>query len=166
MSDPTTLLSPAELLAHWQGHRDLTRRTIEAFPTEGFAGHHAPEMRPFVEMACELAGMVDYQLGWFRTGQPHWQESTPPKKPLSQAEVLAWWDRQTAELDAAVPAVSLDTWLTPVDTPFGRMSPLTSVMYLIDNEVHHRGQGYVYLRELGVTPPAFYERSNLPKLGN
>ena len=62
MSDPTTLLSPAELLAHWQGHRDLTRRTIEAFPAEGFAGHHAPEMRPFVEMACELAGMVDYLI--------------------------------------------------------------------------------------------------------
>ena len=37
--------------------------------------------------------------------------------------------------------------------------------YLIDNEVHHRGQGYVYLRELGVEPPAFYERSSLPRLG-
>jgi uncharacterized damage-inducible protein DinB len=28
----------------------------------------------------------------------------------------------------------------------------------IDNEVHHRGQGYVYLRALGVEPPPFWER--------
>ena len=31
-------------------------------------------------------------------------------------------------------------------------------LYLIDNEVHHRGQGYVYLRALGVEPPPFWER--------
>ena len=41
---------------------------------------------------------------------------------------------------------------------WGTMSPLESVLYGIDNEVHHRGQGYVYLRALGITPPAFYER--------
>jgi uncharacterized damage-inducible protein DinB len=32
------------------------------------------------------------------------------------------------------------------------------LLYVIDNEVHHRGQGYVYLRALGITPPPFYER--------
>ena len=30
--------------------------------------------------------------------------------------------------------------------------------YVIDNEVHHRGQGYVYLRALGVEPPPFHVR--------
>ena len=29
----------------------------------------------------------------------------------------------------------------------------------VDNEIHHRGQGYVYLRALGIAPPAFYDRS-------
>ena len=33
------------------------------------------------------------------------------------------------------------------------------VLYVIDNEVHHRGQGYVYLRALGIEPPPFYDRS-------
>jgi uncharacterized damage-inducible protein DinB len=33
------------------------------------------------------------------------------------------------------------------------------VLYVIDNEVHHRGQGYVYLRALQIEPPAFYDRS-------
>jgi uncharacterized damage-inducible protein DinB len=30
--------------------------------------------------------------------------------------------------------------------------------YWIDNEIHHRGQAYVYLRALGIEPPAFYDR--------
>jgi uncharacterized damage-inducible protein DinB len=32
-------------------------------------------------------------------------------------------------------------------------------MYAIDNEIHHRGQGYVYLRALGIVPPPFWERN-------
>ena len=34
------------------------------------------------------------------------------------------------------------------------------ILYVIDNEVHHRGQGYVYLRALKMEPPAFYDRSS------
>ena len=165
MSNEMSLLTPAELLAHWQGHRDLTRRVIAAFPEEGFSAHHGPGMRPFQAMACELAGMVEYQLDWFRTGQPHWNENDQKKELPGRAELLAWWDKLSAELDAEVPGVAAEVWTVPVDSPFGKMSPLTSVLYLIDNEVHHRGQGYVYLRELGVEPPAFYERSSLPRLG-
>ena len=30
--------------------------------------------------------------------------------------------------------------------------------YFVDNEIHHRGQGYVYLRALGIEPPAFWDR--------
>ena len=33
------------------------------------------------------------------------------------------------------------------------------LLYVIENEIHHRGQGYVYLRSLGIEPPAFWDRS-------
>jgi hypothetical protein len=29
----------------------------------------------------------------------------------------------------------------------------------IDNEIHYRGQGFVYLRALSIEPPPFYERA-------
>ena len=38
------------------------------------------------------------------------------------------------------------------------MTGWAATIYTIDNEIHHRGQGYVYLRALGLEPPAFYER--------
>ena len=45
-------------------------------------------------------------------------------------------------------------------TAFGQYTaPLVELLlYCIDNEIHHRGQGYVYLRALGIEPPPFWER--------
>lgn len=34
----------------------------------------------------------------------------------------------------------------------------SSILYFIDNEIHHRAQGTVYLRSLGIEPPAFWNR--------
>ena len=33
MSD-TSVITPAQFLAHWQGHRRVTKRTIAAFPED------------------------------------------------------------------------------------------------------------------------------------
>ena len=46
-------------------------------------------------------------------------------------------------------------------TAFGQYTGVLHdlILYVIDNEIHHRGQGYVYLRALGIEPPPFYERS-------
>ena len=47
-----------------------------------------------------------------------------------------------------------------VDKAFGQWenSGINTILYGIDNEIHHRGQGYVYLRALGIDPPPFWER--------
>jgi uncharacterized damage-inducible protein DinB len=48
-----------------------------------------------------------------------------------------------------------------LDTAFGQWEGpgVGTVLYGIDNEIHHRGQAYVYLRALGIEPPPFYDRS-------
>lgn len=48
---------------------------------------------------------------------------------------------------------------SPSNTTSNVSSPTLVILYAIDNEIHHRGQGYVYLRSLGIEPPPFYERS-------
>ena len=46
-------ISPAALLKHWQGHRRLTRRMIEAFPDDKLFTFTVGGMRPFGELASE-----------------------------------------------------------------------------------------------------------------
>ena len=151
------LLTPESLLTYWRGHRGLTRRTIEAFPEEHLFSFAVGGMRPFGELAWELVGMVDYNARGLQTGDWSW---APPegKPPHSREALLAAWDGQTPELEAALLTCPLAEYVRKQDMAWGRFSPLESVMYAIDNENHHRGQGYVYLRALGIEPPAFYDR--------
>jgi uncharacterized damage-inducible protein DinB len=58
----------------------------------------------------------------------------------------------------------LDTIGAPIETISSASAPNTAplhdlILYVIDNEIHHRGQGYVHLRALGIEPPPFYDRS-------
>jgi hypothetical protein len=54
-----TALTPEAMLAHWQGHRALTRRVIEAFPDDQLFSYTIGGMRPFGEMAMEMLTMAE-----------------------------------------------------------------------------------------------------------
>ena len=86
-----------------------------------------------------------------------WSESG--SAPKTKAEILALWDKTTAALDEIWPTIPADRF-HEVDKAFGQWenSGINTIRYGIDNEIHHRGQGYVYLRALGIEPPAFWDR--------
>ncbi len=147
-----------DLLKDWQGHRRLTRRVIQAFPEEGLFEFSVGGMRPFSEMAWEFIRMAVPIAEGVATGK--WAEFTVSKANVTRkAELLRIWDEQTAELDkvfAQIPARRF----TEADKAFGQWEGrgIDTIRYAIDNEIHHRGQGYVYLRALGIEPPHFWER--------
>jgi len=153
---PATFVTPAALLAHWQGHRRLTRRVIEAFPEDQLFTFTLGGMRPFGEMAMELVSMAGPTVEGIATGE--WA-SAFDRDPLPKAELLARWDAETArmnELWSRIPAERFHETMKAFGQWDGIVHDL--VLYVIDNEVHHRGQGYVYLRALGMEPPPFYVR--------
>lgn len=49
-----TVINTSELLEHWQGHRGLTRKVIEAFPEKEFFEYSIGGMRTFSKMVQEL----------------------------------------------------------------------------------------------------------------
>ena len=151
------LVFPDTLLKHWQEHRRLTRRTIEAFPEDKLFEFSIGGMRPFGAMAAEMIGMVLPTVDGLTTGD--W-DSYKPAKPETKAEVLRAWDEVTEGLDDRFPQIPLSHF-SQIHKAFGQweMPGLALIQYVIDNEIHHRGQGYVYLRALGIAPPAFWDRS-------
>src|SRR5687768_16387169 len=44
------VISPEQLLKHWQGHRGVTRKTIEAFPEDKLYDYSVGGMRPFAAL--------------------------------------------------------------------------------------------------------------------
>ena len=151
-------ISPAKLLEHWQGHRRLTRKVIEAFPEEEFFTYTLGGMRPFAEMVMELLAIAEAGIREIATGKREVlveQFDHGSKK----AYLLELWDKATENINELWSEIPLSRF-SEITSAFGQYEAtnISHVMYFIDNEVHHRGQAYVYLRSLGVEPPLFYDR--------
>ena len=157
MSTPAVpFITPDALLGHWQGHRRLTRRVIDAFPDDQLFTFSIGGMRPFRALALEMLTMCAPMVQGAVSGDwtaPSNRDARP------KAEVLRLWDEATVQLNALWPQVPPGRFQETL-TAFGLYTDVLHnlILYVIDNEIHHRGQGYVYLRALGVEPPGFYER--------
>ena len=151
-----TFITPEALLIHWQGHRRLTRRVIEAFPDDKLFTFSIGGMRPFGAMALELVSMAEPMVRGVATNT--WDTSFD-RNPVPKSSILRRWDESTKEMDAlwaTIPAGRFQETMKAFGQYEGTVHDL--VLYVIDNEIHHRGQGIVYLRALGIEPPPFYER--------
>ena len=149
-------LATSAVLDHWQGHRRLTRRVIELFPEERLFTFSLGGMRTFGKFAIELLQMAGPTVQGVATG--NWAEFKPVET-TSRAEILRLWDESTETMNKYwpdIPASRFHETMKAFGQYEGRVNDL--ILYVIDNEVHHRGQGYVYLRALGIEPPPFWER--------
>jgi len=158
MSKVAEIITHEELLKHWQGHRNLTRRVIEVFPEEELFHFSIGGMRPFAGMVMELLGIAVPGLREIVTGKitelnEHFEHGN------KKENLLKWWDESTVEIDALWAQIPTEKFHDTV-LLFGRYQGTvsSSIFYFIDNEIHHRAQGYVYLRSLGIEPPFFWDR--------
>ena len=142
--------------SHTGSHRALTRRVIDAFPEDQLFTFSIGGMRTFGQLASEMLNMAVPMVRGVATGA--W-EPFSMTEIRSKAELLSLWDDSTRQMNAQWPQIPLDRFQEHM-VAFGQYpgKAYDLLLYVIDNEVHHRAQGYVYLRALGVTPPAFYER--------
>ena len=152
------VITSDQLLEHWQSHRKLTRRVIEAFPEDKFFSYSIGGMRTFAEMIMELLGIAEPGLREIVTGdtaelKEHFDHGN------SKAKLLEVWDSSTEKINELWGKITVERFQEKIKT-FGQYEGTvqSSIFYFIDNEIHHRGQGYVYLRSLGIEPPFFWER--------
>jgi uncharacterized damage-inducible protein DinB len=158
-----TAIDLKTLLDHWQEHRRLTRRAIEAFPEDKFFTFSVGGMRPFAQLVMEMItiswpGVYGLATGNYNVpNRPEINFTLPP--PATKAEVLKMWDETTEEINKIWPQIT-PARLQETDKSFGMYEGKVSwhYFYFVDNEIHHRGQGYVYLRALGIEPPPFWDR--------
>ena len=151
----------AELMTQWEGNRRLTLRTAAAFPAgQLLTFTPAQPLRPFGAMCDEIARM---QLAYMRgLAEDRWvYDADDPARPKDAAGVAALLENVQDYTRRAWPEISEQTLLTVREDPFffgATKRPYDWLVYCLENEIHHRGQGYIYLRHLGIEPPAFWER--------
>ena len=150
------LLTPEALLTNLEDVRALTRNVIEAFPEKELFEFSVANLRPFSAMVEEFLRVMDYLF------KERFQEQhtlfLEGAFPTTKAEVLALWDRATEILDREWTKVG--DYTQPLTIYQMTFSFAQWILYFIENESHHRGQGYTYLRALGIEPPFFWARES------
>lgn len=157
-SQTAAFVTPEELLNHWLGHRNLTRRVIEAFPEKEFFEFSIGGMRTGAALTQELLSIAGPGIREIATRTAEEQNHEPDLKN-SKAEALKLWDQGTDQIKHYWETIPAERFHEEI-VAFGMYpgSVYSTVFYFMDNEIHHRAQMFVYLRGLGVEPPAFYER--------
>jgi len=157
---PAVLITSEELLNHWQGHRRVTRRVLEAFPEDQLFTYSVGGMRPFAELISEMLSMSVPSVKGILTGQWEQFDNDLKERLKTRQDLLNAWDEATEQLNALWPQIPTERF-RDVELAFGLYegTNYSLILYVIDNEIHHRGQGYVYLRSLGIEPPAFWDRN-------
>ena len=115
-------------------------------------------MRTFAQLTSELLAIASPALkGIVNREVKPFQEDT--EKLTTKAEYLKKWDEDTEEINEYWDQLSMGDFNETFNL-FGQYEfpVIQNILYFIDNEVHHRGQGYVYLRALNIQPPFFWER--------
>ena len=88
---PVAAVTPDGLLAHWQGHRRVTRRMIEAYPEDKLFTYSIGGMRTFGQLSLEIVTMGAAMVRGTVTGE--W-ENNRDREPRPKAEVLQLGTRQ------------------------------------------------------------------------
>ena len=152
------IITPTELVKHWEGHRKLTRKLIDAFPEKEFFEYSIGGMRPAAQFVQE---MMDVSTGGVRemAGGIAGDVAGHAVKTTTIADALTQFDESTAELLENLAKIPVDKYHDRI-LSFGQYEGTIqeNILYFLDNEIHHRGQAYVYLRSLGIEPPAFWDR--------
>lgn len=151
------IISKEELLKSWQLDRALTRKTIERFPEDELFKFSIGGMRTYADIIKELISIAAPGLRGIVSNQKVDYNHNLPLE--TKQEILDRWDADTKEIDDLYSKIS-DERFHEEFAMYGelRVSVIQSILYFKDNEIHHRGQGYVYLRALGIEPPFFWER--------
>lgn len=147
-----------KFLNDWQANRNLTRKVIMAFPEKELFNFSIGGMRTFADICKELLAISQPGVQEFITlTHTELNESFP--HITNKDSLLKAWDETTEYLNQhffEIPIENFDI----IFKSFGMFESkiLDSLYYFIENEIHHRGQGYVYLRAIGINPPAFYDK--------
>ena len=147
--------SITEAVKEWERAKAYTKEYLDAMPDSAFSLKPTKEMRSFADQMLHIAD-GNYGFGSSATGEKSpvamgLEKGTDKSKATVTKETLASYDF----IINGLKKMSAAQLQEPVKV-FDRFE-LTRELAMakaFEHQTHHRGQGTVYLRMVGVTPPA------------
>ena len=136
----------------WTKESKTTRNVIARIP-ESSDYRPDPRSRTAMEIAWQIVCEEKMIIEALENGQAEW---APAPAPATMKEVLAAYERQSAELPKRWNALPAEKWNGTL-VFFGQQRSSSEMAWgFLFDIVHHRGQITTYLRPMGSTVPQIY----------
>lgn len=144
-------------LAYWRSIRGRTRRVVAAIPEERMEWAPEPGRWTLGDLVRHLAALERWMFAENFAGRPSRYAGHGPELASGKEAVLAYLDRMDEETTAIVRELGDARLRETCTTPGGAELAVWKWMRaMVEHEVHHRGQIYLYLGLLGVATPPLY----------
>ena len=144
-------------LTYFETVRERTLRALRAVPPGKLEWRHANDVFSCGDLARHIAAVERYTFAENALGRPSRYHGCGPELAEGHENVMAFMERMHRE------SVEMLKDLTPDDLAGKGLSPqgvpVTAwklLRAMIEHEVHHRGEIYMYLALLGVPRPPLY----------
>jgi len=151
------ILTIESFLPYFESIHERTVRVVRLVPSEKLEWRHAEGVFSAGDLARHIAAVERYTFGESVFGRPSRYHGCGPDLADGLENVLAFMARMHRE------TVDLLKGLTPEDLMRKGRSPdgiaVTAwklLRAMVEHEIHHRGEIYVYLALLGVPRPPLY----------
>ena len=135
-------------------------RCVQALPADQLDSHPVRDMRTPKELVVHMYGFLRVALESVLSGTLTWDEKVDVAKIKTRDELVAYAQACWQAGDAAFKKMTDAQLASTVKAPWGEMKGFEMVTTVPDEYLHHRGQLYAYLRQLGVTPPTNWDFEN------
>ncbi|HEY6194917.1 MAG TPA: DinB family protein [Candidatus Eisenbacteria bacterium] len=131
----------------------IALRCIEALPADQLDSHPIRSMRTPKELVVHMYTFMRVAPESVTTGTLGWDEPAELAKIKTRDELVAFARNCWKVADAAFAKITDAQLAGKIKAPWGDSTAIEILNAVPDEFLHHRGQLYAYLRQLGVKPP-------------
>ena len=136
----------------WTKEAETTRKVLGRIPEQSDYKPD-PKSRTAKEIAWQIVCEERMIIDALENGKAEW---APPPVPATMKEVLATYEKQSAQIAQRWKALPTARWSGSLEF-FGSQRPASPMAWsFLFDIVHHRGQITTYLRPMGSTLPQIY----------
>ncbi len=140
-------------------------RCAQALPADQIDAHPITSMRSPKELVVHMYGFIRAACESVLAGTISMDEKAEVAKVKSKDELVAYASSSWQAADAAFAKLTDAQLAAMVKAPWGDMPGFMMITTIPDEYLHHRGQLYAMLRQLGVEPPTNWDfEHNAPEL--
>ncbi|MEE9555492.1 MAG: DinB family protein [candidate division Zixibacteria bacterium] len=145
-------MTKAAILKYWENVRKLTLKMFDFFPEDRFDFKPTETVRTVAEQFDHILVVELFTRIGILTGE--WNATAlEVDRNLDRAYLRNKLYNEHKKTMGMLRLLPEGRFMRTYDTLFGELTGEVAIYEAIDEEIHHRGNLYVYLRMLGIEPP-------------